>query len=231
FAKEERISPEKPKVILLENPRLAEEALSYIWTEFEDWHQPIAQWLTYYAVNYPADVRTRVAVALGVLLTTDYVVVRKCILFPWASSEEDRPAEFRTAVGKALAFMLTREDDKDTWLKEIERLLGDWSNSSDLALRWTAARAYIYVGEYIRPTSKVIEQWKKIAASEDEQVNIEVFEGLYLTLTNPLHLSLGDAMMTFFWNMVEKPSNEALPILTGCLEGLKSWADSVGKDF
>lgn len=231
FAKEEQVSPEKPKVILLENPRLAEEALNYIWADFEDWHQQIAKWLTDYATSHPVDVRTRVAVALGVLLTTDYAVVRKCILFPWASSEEDRAAEFRAAVGKALAFLMTQENSKSIWLKEIERLLGDWSNSGHLALRWTAARAYVYVGEYFSPTSKVIDQWKKIAASEDEEVKVEVFDGLYLTLTNPLHLSLGDAMVTFFWNMVEKPSVEALPILTGCLEGLKNWVDSVGKDL
>jgi hypothetical protein len=208
------------RVVELYKPDLGSEALNYAWQLYREkkWRQKFIEWLTSYAAGRPVDVRTRVAVAVGRLAITDYRFIRDHILDPWVWAET-RQAEYRTAIGMALGVIIREE----RWAGEVQKLLSDWSQSTEQAKRWAATRAYIYVGAYWQPVREVIARWRNIAASELVAINIQVSGNLYMRVTNPLHMSLMDAMMRFFMNIAQLPDEEKRPIFEGILEGLQNW--------
>lgn len=212
--------PDWKRVIELPNPELASEALTYAWELYSerDWRQRLIEWLKSYAAGRPADVRTRAAIAAGKLAITDYRFVRDNLLHPWVRATSYQ-SQYRTAIGMALGVII-REPELAT---EVQTLLSQWSDSGDQAERWAATRAYIYVGAYCRPVSEVIAQWRKIAASEAPTRDVQLEGYVYVRLTNPLHMSLVDAMIRFFLNIAQLPDEERREPFEGTLEGLADW--------
>lgn len=199
------------------------EAIGYIWQQYQEtkWRNALIEWLTSYAVEESADVRTRVAVAVGILAIQDYRFVKNKLLDRWveASGEDTRKAgQYRMAIGMALG-VLVREENL---AGEVQNLVRTWSQSKDRAERWAAVRAYIYVGSHVRPISEVIERWREIAALEYRAVGVEDLRERFIRL-NPLHISLMDAMMRFFLYVTEQPDEQRRSHFTGILEGLKKW--------
>lgn len=210
--------PDWKKVIELERPELASEAISHVWQLYREtkWRQKLIGWLTSYVAGRPAEVRTRAAVAAGILAIKDYRFVRDNLLERWVQANN---AEFRTAIGMALG-VLAREAD---WAAEVQSLLRNWSRSPQQAERWAALRAYIYVGAYCRPVSEVIARWRDIAASEFAAVYIQVSQNKVVRLNNPMHMSLMDATVRFFVGVAQMPAEEKRPLFAGILEGLTKW--------
>ena len=211
-------APDWKKVIKLENPELAGEALVHVWRFNHEarWRQKLIAWLTTHAAGRPADVRSRAAVAAGILALKDYRYVRENLLDRWVESEE---AKYRTAIGMALG-VLAREE---AWAAEVQTLLRTWSESPRQSERWAALRAYIYVGAYCQPVSEVIARWRSIANSEYTAIVIQVSEDKALQLNNPMHMSLMDAMVRFFVSVAQMPEGKKRPLFAGILEGLKKW--------
>ena len=217
--------PDWKKVIELKEPELASEALVHMWELYREtkWRQKLIGWLTSYASSRPADVRTRAAVAAGILAVKDYRFVRENLLDLWVKGDD---AKYRTAIGMALG-VLVREE---AWAAEVQSLLRKWSQSPDHAERWAALRAYIYVGAYCQPVSEVIARWRAIAASEYAAVLIQISEDKALQLNNPLHMSLMDAMVRFFGSVAQMPEEKKRPLFAGILEGLKIWIKDAKAD-
>jgi hypothetical protein len=119
----------------------------------------------------------------------------------------------------------SKEELRSTWQDVIEKLPADWA-TKDLPRRWAATRASIYVGEYCRSAREIIAQWQIIATAEEVLVEIPVSREISLRLSNPLRVSLTDAMVTFFLNIVQKPTDELRPIIESSLEGLRAWAEA-----
>lgn len=211
-------APDWKKVIELKEPELASEVLIHVWQTYREtkWRQKLIGWLTSYAGGRPADVRTRAAVAAGILAVKDYRFVRENLLDLWVERDD---AKYRTAIGMALG-ILAREDN---WATEVQRLLREWSESSEQSERWAALRAYIYVGAYCQPVSEVIARWRSIADSEYASILIQVSEDNALRLNNPMHMSLMDAMVRFFVDIAQMPDEKKRPLFAGILSGLKNW--------
>lgn len=146
---------------------------------------------------------------------------------PVESDKKDnrRGAQYRMAVGMALG-VLVREKEMAA---EVQGLLRRWSKSKDRAERWAAARAYIYVGAYCRPTSEVIRSWREIAAPELVAVDIQITEHIFIRLKNPMYMSLVDAMIQFFANVAQQPAEDKRLLVEGILEGLNEWI-AAGED-
>jgi hypothetical protein len=212
-------APDWKKVIELKEPELAGEALVHVWQTYREtnWRRKLIGWLTSYAGGRSADVRTRAAVAAGILAVKDYRFVRENLLDLWVERDD---AKFRTAIGMALGTLVLREE---TWATEVQRLLREWSESSEQSERWAALRAYIYVGAYCQPVSEVIARWRAIAASEYASILFQVSEDKALRLNNPMHMSLMDAMVRFFVDIAQMPDDKKRLLFAGILDGLKQW--------
>jgi hypothetical protein len=217
--------PDWKKVIELRKPELASEALVHVWELYREtkWRQKLIGWLTTYASARPADVRTRAAVAAGILAVKDYRFVRENLLDLWVEGDD---AKYRTAISMALG-VLVREEP---WAAEVQSLLRRWSESPLQAERWAALRAYTYVGAYCRPVSDVIARWRAIASSEYAAVLIQVSEDTAVQLNNPMHMSLMDAMVRFFGSVAQMPEEKKRPLFAGILEGLKRWVEAAQSD-
>lgn len=213
--------PDWRRGVELEKPELAGEAVLYVWQLNREakWRQKLIEWLTNHAAGRSADARTRAAVAVGRLALKDYRFVRDRILTPWV--RKDNP-QFRTAVGMVLG-VLVREE---SMAEEVQRLLVEWSESTEAAKRWAAMRAYIYVGAYCRPYGVPVARWRAIAASEPLAIIIPISEREAVRLNNPLHMSLMDAMVRFFVSVPQLPEEERRPLVGGILGELKKWIDS-----
>lgn len=209
-------APDWKKTVELKKPELAGEALVHVWQLYREtkWRQKLIAWLTNCVAARPADVRTRAAVAAGILAIKDYRFVRENLLDLWV---EGNDAKYRTAIGMALG-VLVREE---AWAAEVQGLLRKWSESPEQAERWAALRAYIYVGAYCQPVSEVIARWRAIAAFEYAAVLIQVSEDTALQLNNPIHMSLMDAMVRFFVSVAQMSDEKKRPLFAGILEGLK----------
>lgn len=213
--------PDWRRVIELDKPELAGEAIVYAWqlNRETEWRQKLFEWLTKYAVGHAAAVRTRAAVAAGRLAIKDYRFVRDYLLNRWVSEND---AEYRMAVGMALG-VIVREEHLTA---EVQNLLRRWSASDSLDERWAAIRAYIYVGPYCRPVSEAITRWREIAASESDTDYITFLDdGSPMIWEKPLYMSLMDAMTRFFFYVAQQPGEERRLLYTGILEGLKKWID------
>jgi hypothetical protein len=219
--------PPELKRVQLSNSDLAREALAYVWQlhRESDWRQKFIQWLTSYATHRPFDVRTRAAIAAGRLAAIDYSFVRDRLLGRWLRAD-DNQAEYRAAIGMALG-VLIREDG---WADEVQKLLSEWSESTDQTERWAAARAYLYVGACCKPVKNVVANWRRIAASEIAAIDVPVSGNVYLRLANPLHMSLVDAMTRFFMHVGQLPEEEGRQIFEGILDGLEDWIASDAQD-
>jgi len=217
-------APDWKKVITLKEPEIASEALVHVWhlNHETKWRQKLIGWLTTHASERPADVRSRAAVAAGILAVKDYRFVRENLLELWVERDD---AKYRTAIGMALG-VLVRES---AWATEVQSLLRKWSESPEQAERWAALRAYIYVGAYCQPVSEVIGRWRAIAASEYAAVLIQVSEDKALQLRNPMHMSLIEAMVRFFESISQFSEEKKRPLFADILAGLKTWvADTEG---
>lgn len=218
-------APDWKKVIELKEPELASEALVHVWQTYREskWRQKLIGWLTTYAGGRPADVRTRAAVAAGILAVKDYRFVRENLLDLWVERDD---AKYRTAIGMALGILVREE----SWAAEVQRLLRAWSESSEQSERWAALRAYLYVGAYCQPVSEVISRWRAIADSEYAAILIQVSEDKALRLNNPMHMSLMDAMVRFFVDIAQMPDDKKRPLFAGILDGLKKWIADAKND-
>jgi hypothetical protein len=201
----------------LDKPELAVEALNYVWqlNRETEWRKKLMAWLTKYAANNPADVRIRTALAVGRLAIKDYRFVRDNLLTPWL--QKDHP-QYRTAIGMALGVLV--RDEKMT--SEVQNLLYAWAHSGEPLKKWAAMRAYIYVGPYCQPASEPILRWREIAESEHAALDFEI-EGTTFRLSNPLHMSLADAVVKFFFSVGQLKPEERRQCLEGILEALTSW--------
>jgi hypothetical protein len=217
--------PDWRRVVELERPELASEAIAYVWQLNREtrWRQKLIEWLTNHAAGRPADVRTRAAVAVGRLAVKDYCFVRDRLLNMWVRKND---SQFRTAIGMALG-VLVREESLS---EEVQGLLREWSESTDETKRWAAMRAYIYVGAYCRPPGEAIARWREIAASEHVAVYIRVSETEVVRLNNPLHMSLMDAVVRFFFGVAMLPEEERRPLFGGILGELKKWVAASEED-
>jgi hypothetical protein len=210
--------PDWRRVIELEKPELAGEAIVYVWQLNREtkWRQKLIEWLTNHAAGRPADVRTRAAVAVGRLAVKDYRFVRDRLLNDWVRKNS---SQFRTAIGMVLG-VLVREEHLTA---EVQSLLREWSESTEEDKRWAAMRAYIYVGAYCQPSGEVIARWREIAASEHVAILIPISETEAVRLNNPLHMSLMDAMVRFFVSVALLPEEEKRSIFGGMFGELKEW--------
>ncbi len=214
--------PDWQRVVELEPPNLAGEALVYAWQLHREtaWRWTLIEWLTKHAAGrHAADIRTRAAVAVGRLAVKDYRFVRDKLLSDWARKKDP---QFRTAVGMALG-VLVREENL---AEEVQGLLREWCESDEKAKRWAAMRAYIYVGPYCRPAGEPVACWRELAASEHVAIDIPISETEVVRLNNPLHMSLMDAMVKFFFNAAYLPEAEKRPCFAGILGELKEWVSS-----
>ncbi len=218
-------APDWKKVVQLKEPELASDVLVHVWQLYREpkWRQKLIGWLTSYVNGRPADVRTRAAVAAGVLAVKDYRFVRENLLDLWVAGDN---AQYRTAIGMALG-VLVREE---AWAAEVQSLLRKWSESPEQAERWAALRAYIYVGAYCQPVSEVISRWRAIADSEYAAVLIQVSEEKALQLNNPMHMSLMDAMVRFFVSVAQLSEEKKRPLFASILDGLKKWVADAKAD-
>lgn len=213
--------PDWRRVVELERPELAGEAVVYVWELNREtkWRQKLMEWLTNHAAGCAADVRTRAAVAVGRLAIKDYRFVRDRLLNAWVRKNDP---QFRTAIGMALG-VLVREE---SFVEEVQGLLKEWAESPEESKRWVAMRAYIYVGPYCRPPGEAIACWRKLADSEPVAIDIQISENEVLRLNNPLHMSLMDAMVKFFFNAAYLSEGERRPLFAGILEELLGWVSS-----
>lgn len=213
--------PDWRRVVELERPELAGEALVYVWqlNRETEWRRRLIEWLTSHAARHPLDVRIRAAVAVGRLALKDYRFVREKLLISWVRKKD---SQFRTAVGMALGILVREE----SLAGEVQSLLREWSGSDEEDKRWAAMRAYIYVGPYCRPPGEAIARWRELAASEHVAIDIRVSETEVVRLNNPLHMSLMDAVVRFFFNAAHLPEEERRPLFAGVLAELKEWVSS-----
>ena len=219
--------PDWRRVVELNQPELAGEALSYVWRLNREtkWRLTLVEWLSKYVAGRAAHVRTRAAVAAGRLAVNDYRFVREHILDRWVSAND---AEHRMAVGMALG-VIARERHL---AEETQRLLRQWSASDRIEERWAAVRAYIYVGPYCQPVSEVIARWREVAASEVDSVYIVFSHGEPPRMWDrPLYMSLMDAMVRFFLYVAQLPLEERRRLYTGILEGLHKWVADDKRDY
>jgi hypothetical protein len=217
--------PDWEAVIELKEP-VAVEVITYVWRLYREacWRQKLMEWLTMYAAGHRLDVRTRAAVAVGILATKDYRFVRDNLLAGWVKARVNR-SQYRTAIGMALGVLAQEE----SWVAEVQSLLRGWSRSTDPAERWAALRAYIYVGASCRPVREVIAGWRDIAAfavttSESVTIYVEDSEQKVVQL-KPMLMSLMDAMMRFFVSVAQMPPEEKRPRFASILEGLREWIE------
>lgn len=210
--------PDWERVVELERPELAGEAIVYVWQLNREtrWRQKLIQWLTNHVAGRASEVRTRAAVAVGRLAVKDYRFVRNKLLNDWV---EKNDSQFRTAIGMALGVLMREENLR----AEVQGLLRGWSESGDENEKWAAMRAYIYVGAFCHPPGEAIARWRKIAASEHVALFIKITESEAVRLNNPLHMSLMDAMVRFFVGVALLPEEERRTIFGGILGELKQW--------
>jgi hypothetical protein len=213
--------PDWQRVVELERPELAAEAIVYVWhlNRETEWRKRLIEWLTNHAARRAAEVRIRAAVTVGRVAVKDYRFVRDRLLTDWVRKKDP---QFRTAIGMALG-VLVRED---SLAEEVQGLLREWAESTDGAKRWAAMRAYIYVGPYCQPPGEAIARWRRMAASEPVAIDIPVSETEVVRLNNPLHMSLMDAVVKFFFNAAYRPEGERLSLFAGILAELKEWVSS-----
>jgi hypothetical protein len=220
--------PHWERVVEMKEP-VASEVITYVWHFYKEakWRQKFMEWLTIYAAGHRADVRTRAAVAVGILALNDYRFVRDRLLAAWVRAEVNK-SQYRTAVGMALGVLAQRHDR----VAEVQTLLRNWSRSPNPAEQWAALRAYIYVGAYCRPLKDVIAGWRDIAAfaaTTSESVTILIGdagredEPHRVVQLKPMLMSLMDAMMRFFVGVAQMPADEKAPRFASILEGLKEW--------
>jgi hypothetical protein len=211
-------APDWLRVIELKKPEIASEAISHVWQLYREtkWRQKLIEWLTSYAAGHAADVRTRAAVAAGILAVKDYRFVRDKLLDDWVQKNDN---EFRAAIGMALGVLVREVSMTD----EVENLLREWSESTEEDKRWAAMRAYIYVGAYCRTPGEAIARWRKIAASEHVAIRVQISEVEFVQFNNPLHMSLMDAMVRFFDSLTQLPEEERRRLVKGILVELGAW--------
>jgi len=207
-------------VVKLSDPAYAPALLSYLWWEYVDWHDALAEWFTEYVAARTADMRTRAAAVVGAIATSDFAEIRERILIPWVR-RNDRI--YRAAISKALGVAVMNDERS----AEVRGLLKSWASSNNPMYRWTAARAYAHVG--LRYPKEALEQWRSIVCSEETHVEVGLTQSLHLILVNPLHMSIVDAITALFLTAVETEEHFR-PVLEGALDGLSAWADQDEKN-
>jgi hypothetical protein len=205
------------RVVKLKEPQLARAVLDNEWDEYTR-RELLIEWLTSLVVNRNFTKRIRASVATGLLMLTNFDSIRWDVLYNWAHADEERSL-YRLAIGRALS-VVAEEGGR---LEEVRDLLKLWTGSSDRALRWAAARAYVYVGVRC-PVEEVLAQWRAIA--EDEEIaTLTVHNGNFFEVSvNSLLVSLLDAMERFFLIAAETPEVRQRAFADG-LVWFKQWAD------
>jgi glutathione S-transferase len=210
------------KVIKLSNSTHNAGVVQAFWTECIEWHGAVVDWLSSYVQDKPSDVRFRVAIAAGIIALVDFAYARQRIFLRWACIDD---AQSRAAVGQALSVVCQNPEKRS----DVFVVLRQWSRSANREVRWTAARCLLFVGAY--DPGAAIQIWRKIAASEQEVVetiDIESADDLVYVLVqrhnNPLHTSIYDAIMTFFFTTLNH-RELVRPVYEQSIIALESWLE------
>jgi hypothetical protein len=219
----ELVSVATVRVVKLKDPQLARAVLDHVWDEYTR-RGIVGEWLSGLVVSRNFTKRMRAGVAAGLLMLTNFDSIRRGMLYDWARADDER-ALHRQAIGRALG--VAAEGGRS---EQVRDLLKAWANSPDYALRWAAARAYIFVGARC-PVNEVLAQWRAIAEAE-EFSTLAVGDGnFYIELVNGLLVSLLDAMERFFLIAAETAEVRQNAFTDG-LVGFTEWAEDkeVGSD-
>ncbi|GAA2809588.1 hypothetical protein GCM10010441_37710 [Kitasatospora paracochleata] len=120
------------------DPGAGFQALRHLWQEHPAAREPVADWLHGLARSDAVLHRVRAAVAAGLLTSVDFYSGFGTFVEPWASSSGLRLRQ--------LAAWALQVASEAGLLPLVQRMLRDWSGDEDVALRWTAARAYATFG-------------------------------------------------------------------------------------
>lgn len=204
------------RIVKLKDPQLARAVLDHVWDEYTR-RGVLSEWLSGLVVSRNFVKRMRASVAVGLLTLTNFDSIRRGILYEWAHAGEER-ALHRQAAGRALGVAAEggRSDD-------VRDLLKLWADSPDYALRWTAARAYIFLCANC-PVEEAQAQWRAIAEAE-KFPSVTIGDGnFYIEVVNGLLVSLLDAMERFFLVAAETAEVRKSVFADG-LVGFRAWAD------
>ena len=210
------------RIVRLKESQLPRGVLDYVWDEYTR-RELLMQWLSNLVTDSKLNNRIRASVATGLLMLTNFDSIQRNLFSNWARAEKDRRA-YRAAIGQALGVVA----EEGTRLDGVRKLLKSWAASPHQALRWAAARAYIYVGGRC-PVDEMIAQWRIIAEAEDvhtQTVSVGIFSWVFV---NPLHASLLDAMERFFLGAAEMPEIRQTAFVEG-LFAFKRWADDAERE-
>ena len=131
----------------------------------------------------------------------------------------------RAAIGKVLKVLIG--DESSEYKKDVKKMLEQWANHEDIKLRWASSRAYADVGLYF--PDDAFKQWRNIVNSEKNQITVAVTDNLYLSLANPLHMSIVDAIISLLLTAIETERTENQkyfrPVFETALKELKNWVD------
>lgn len=213
------------QVVELENPGYPTALLKYIWTEIDEWREPVLRWLCDHAVEGPRDLRLRAAGAIGALAGLDFEYVSAHVFFRWATTSSDYPDQRRKhyqALANAMGVLIWNDDRAE----DVLGLLRAWVDDGSDALKWAAARTYAQVG--LRYPHEAINQWQRILESK-EQIDLRITESFGLVLPHPLHMSVIDAIISLFSRAAEWPQR-LRPVFEEALEGLAEWVEADARE-
>jgi hypothetical protein len=97
--------------------------LAFVWKELDDLREQLIRWLDHLAGTLPAEGRTRLSLALGVLAQQDFATVFERILRRWIVDEHGARREAADIAFSVACF-------EPTVANAIRRILTDWSNTS-----------------------------------------------------------------------------------------------------
>ncbi|MCU0484859.1 MAG: hypothetical protein MUC85_01990 [Anaerolineales bacterium] len=212
------------EVVELENSGYSKALLRYLWKEIYEWQEPLLKWLTEKATYGPEEMRSRAAGAIGSLASLDFDGIRRRIFVPWGFADLDEPGKRRRqyqALAKSLGVLIWDDVQKEN----ILGLLSYWTDQSNIALKWAAARAYSAVG--LRYPREAVQQWRKILQSEGELI-LELTYELGIRIGAGIHQdfvqSVLDSIIKLFSQAVEVP-HSLRPVYEQAITALADWVE------
>jgi len=121
-------------VVTLANPSWRHAVLRHVWREYDLGRHGLGPWLRALGQHPQADVRARVAAAVGELAGRDFVDVCGQILEPWARDDREEVRE----VAAIAAGVAAHGHDPS----QVRGLLAHWARADDRRAQWTAATAF-----------------------------------------------------------------------------------------
>jgi hypothetical protein len=186
--------------VMLKNPQLREEVLSYAWREYDQLHGALLLWLSMLGRSTDRVVRNGAAKAIGVFAKIDLERVYREVLLPWAK-DESQDARFAAAL--ALAGLADDVDHVRTALQ----LTKDLSRSSSEHCLLTAATAYGGVVGARFP-DEALADLAQMAEHESVGLSVEIYQ----SVVNLFNIDyVGKVFMALLnWTAHVEPSNLAI---------------------